>query len=114
MTTKPAKLPPGPYRFEPGETADTYRIFAAGDDKPMVEMIYIGGEEDFAAAALGLAQLFAASSSLLASAQLAQEQIDLLLDSDEARIDSVTGDCLAATAGALTDSISAATGKEAA
>jgi hypothetical protein len=65
MTTKPAKLSSGPYRFEAAETADTYRIFAAGDDKPMVEMIYIGGEEDFAAAALGLARLFVAGPKLL-------------------------------------------------
>lgn len=72
MTTQPTALPTGPYRFERGETADTYRIFAAGDDKPMVELIYIGGAEDFAAAALGLARQFTASSMLLEACDLVQ------------------------------------------
>lgn len=63
MTMSP-KLPPGPYRLEPGETADTYRIYAAGDDKPMVEIIYVGGAEDYAATTESLAQLFAAAPRL--------------------------------------------------
>lgn len=62
-------LPPGPYRFEAGDSADTYRIYAAGDDKPMVEMIYVGGEEGFTAAAQRLARLFAAAPKLLAYAE---------------------------------------------
>jgi hypothetical protein len=71
-----ASLPPGPYRYEQGETADTYRLFAAGDDKPMVEMIYVGGAEDFAAAALGLARLFTAGPKLVHALRTLAEQAD--------------------------------------
>ncbi|WP_152051788.1 hypothetical protein [Tautonia marina] len=71
-----ASLPPGPYHFEPGETADTYRIFAAGEDRPMVEMIYIGGAEDFAATAKALARLFAAGPKLVQSLRTLAEQAD--------------------------------------
>lgn len=88
MTNQPTALPPGPYRFEPGETADTYRIFAAGDSKPMAELIYIGGDEDFAATAKALAQLFGGSSTLLAVLNTLHEDCRMALAGEWDRSDS--------------------------
>jgi hypothetical protein len=80
MSTAPTTLPPGPYRFEPGESADTYLIFAAGDDKPMVEMIYVGGEEDFASTARALALLFTAAHRLRSALRASSDRLLALIE----------------------------------